>query len=74
VQPCSAVGNSDLSVETQEVDDDEKPEGFWRTLFLLKPEVDALHEILSNTAEDFLLHLQVFTRRRLIQRRQKYLP
>lgn len=43
----------------QEVEDDEKEDGFWSTLFLLKPDTIALREILDNTDAEFLIHLQV---------------
>ncbi|KAK5175218.1 uncharacterized protein LTR77_000355 [Saxophila tyrrhenica] len=42
----------------REVDDDEKPEGFWRELFLLKPDVPRLRETLEDIDADFLLHTQ----------------
>jgi hypothetical protein len=43
----------------QEVEDDEKTEGFWRELFLLKPDIPQLRQILEDTDAEFLLHLQV---------------
>ena len=47
----------------QEVEDDEKTEGFWRELFLLKPDVSRLRELLESTDVDFLLHMRVSDRR-----------
>jgi hypothetical protein len=43
----------------QEVEDEEKSEGFWRELFLLKPDVVQLRQLLEDTDADFLLHMQV---------------
>jgi hypothetical protein len=45
--------------DLQEVDEEEKDDSFWNTLFILKPDVAALGDILDNTDADFLLHLQV---------------
>lgn len=42
----------------QDIEDDEKPEGFWRELFLLKPDLSRLRELLENSESAFLLHLQ----------------
>ncbi|GAB7360545.1 hypothetical protein MBLNU230_g8493t1, partial [Neophaeotheca triangularis] len=39
------------------VQDDEKPEGFWRELFLLKPDTLRLRTILHDTDAHFLLHI-----------------
>lgn len=41
------------------MEDDEKDEAFWSTLFLLKPDTVALRDILDNTDAEFLIHLQV---------------
>ncbi len=37
----------------------EKPEGYWRELFLLKPDKATLQKILNQLSADDLLHLQV---------------
>ncbi|WPH04992.1 DUF1741-domain-containing protein [Acrodontium crateriforme] len=42
----------------RDVEDEEKPEGFWNELFLLKPEIARLRQILEDTEPDFLLHVQ----------------
>ncbi|GAB1736072.1 hypothetical protein NU219Hw_g6123t1 [Hortaea werneckii] len=42
----------------REVEDDEKSNGFWRELFLLKPDVPKLRQILDGTDPEFLLHVQ----------------
>lgn len=38
--------------------EEEKPEGFWRELFLLRPDPPRLRELLDQTDPDFLLHVQ----------------
>ena len=43
----------------KEVEDDEKSEGFWRELFLLKPDLVKLRELLEDTDAEFLIHIQV---------------
>lgn len=43
----------------QEVEDDEKPQGFWTELFLLKPDTAKLRQILEDTDTEYLIHLQV---------------
>ncbi|KAG8624543.1 hypothetical protein KVT40_007610 [Elsinoe batatas] len=40
----------------QEVDDEDKLDGFWRELFLLKPDVPRLSQILDEVDGDDLLH------------------
>ena len=45
----------------QEVEDDEKPQGFWTELFLLKPDIAQLRHILESTDGEYLIHLQVCT-------------
>ncbi|TKX21237.1 hypothetical protein C1H76_6778 [Elsinoe australis] len=40
----------------REIEDEYKPEGFWRELFLLKPDASRLGHILDDTDADFLLH------------------
>ena len=47
----------------QEVEDDEKPQGFWTELFLLKPDIAQLRHILESTDGEYLIHLQVCTDR-----------
>lgn len=47
------------SNRSKDVEDDEKSEGFWRELFLLKPDLPKLREMLENTDAEFLLHIQV---------------
>ncbi|KAF2766553.1 DUF1741-domain-containing protein [Teratosphaeria nubilosa] len=42
----------------REVEDEDKPEGFWRELFLLKPDFSRLRGILENTDAEFLLEIQ----------------
>ncbi|KAI7583871.1 DUF1741-domain-containing protein, partial [Hortaea werneckii] len=42
----------------REVEDDEKPNGFWRELFLLRPDLPKLQQILDDTDPEFLLHVQ----------------
>ncbi|EGP91136.1 unnamed protein product [Zymoseptoria tritici ST99CH_1A5] len=51
----------------REIDEDEKDDGFWSTLFILKPDLVALREILDNTDADFLLHLQHTPQQILVQ-------
>ncbi|KAF2478968.1 hypothetical protein BDY17DRAFT_257459 [Neohortaea acidophila] len=41
-----------------EIDDDERAEGYWKELFLLRPEITRLREILADTGPDFLLSIQ----------------
>lgn len=43
----------------REGEDDEKDDGFWSTLFLLKPDSPSLQEILEDTDTGFLLQSQV---------------
>ncbi|KAF2154428.1 DUF1741-domain-containing protein [Myriangium duriaei CBS 260.36] len=38
-------------------DDDDKTEGFWRELFLLRPDVLQFKALLDNTEPDYLLHI-----------------
>jgi len=45
--------------DIKDPEDEDKPEGFWRELFLLKPDVYTLAEIVDNTDADFLLQVQV---------------
>ena len=47
------------SNNSKEVEDDEKSEGFWRELFLLKPDLVKLRELLEDTDAEFLIHIQV---------------
>lgn len=42
----------------RENEDDEKPDGFWRELFLLRPDIPRLRQILQDTDADFLLQTQ----------------
>ena len=51
--------DSPFSDRSKEVEDDEKSEGFWSELFLLKPDLPRLREILENTDPEFLIHVQV---------------
>jgi hypothetical protein len=55
----SLVYRLTLSDRFKEVEDDEKSEGFWSELFLLKPDLPRLREILENTDAEFLIHVQV---------------
>lgn len=50
----------------QEVDEYAKPEGFWTELFLLKPDLRRLRQILDDTDTDTLLHNQQQCRQLLI--------
>lgn len=43
----------------QDVEDHEHTEGFWRELFLLKPDVARLRQILDDTDGEYLLHAPV---------------
>jgi hypothetical protein len=54
------VSNMQTTKDPQEVEDDEKTAGFWRELFLLKPDIPRLRQILNDTDADFLLHVQVW--------------
>jgi hypothetical protein len=45
----------------------EKSEGFWQELFLLKPESNALKDILTELSTDDLLHLQAHPQQLLIR-------
>ncbi|KAK4555646.1 hypothetical protein LTR86_007399 [Recurvomyces mirabilis] len=51
----------------QEVDDEEKPEGFWATLFLLRPDLPRLRQVLEDTDVDFLLQLRYQPQQLLVQ-------
>ena len=42
----------------QSTKDEDKPEGFWRELFLLKPDISELGQILDETDPEFLLQFQ----------------
>jgi hypothetical protein len=42
----------------RELDDDEKPKGFWRELFLLKPDIPRLRQLLEDTDPNYLLQVQ----------------
>lgn len=55
----SCVRQKQLSNSQQEVEDDDKPEGFWAELFLLKPDAARLRQILEDTDAEYLIHLQV---------------
>ncbi|KAF1991683.1 DUF1741-domain-containing protein [Aulographum hederae CBS 113979] len=44
----------------------DKPEGFWRELFLLKPDPSSLHHILDDLTADDLLHLQAHSHQIII--------
>lgn len=48
---CNADGG-------QDVEEEEKPEGFWRELFLLKPDLPRLRDMLETSEAGFLLHVQ----------------
>ncbi|CAG8979118.1 hypothetical protein HYALB_00000251 [Hymenoscyphus albidus] len=52
-----------LFKEEEEESDHEKPEGFWREFFLLRPDKASLHRILDGLSPDDLLHLQNQTRK-----------
>ncbi|KAF2212353.1 hypothetical protein CERZMDRAFT_68014 [Cercospora zeae-maydis SCOH1-5] len=41
-----------------EVEEDDKDDAFWTTLFLLKPDTEKLREILDPIDAEFLLHIQ----------------
>ena len=63
-EACSGYVPIDLShyrvaEKYQEVEDEEKSEGFWGELFLLKPDLPQFREILENTDPEFLIHIQV---------------
>lgn len=47
-----------LTADRQEIEDEEHDESFWSTLFLLKPDISSLQEILDNTDAEYLLHVQ----------------
>ncbi|KAK4547926.1 hypothetical protein LTR36_010645 [Oleoguttula mirabilis] len=49
------------------VEDHEKPDGFWRELFLLRPDIPRLRQILNETDADFLLHIQHQPQQLLLQ-------
>ncbi|KAK3675148.1 hypothetical protein LTR78_005082 [Recurvomyces mirabilis] len=51
----------------REVDDEEKPEGFWATLFLLRPDLPRLRQVLEDTDVDFLLQMQHQSQQLLVQ-------
>lgn len=48
-----------LLTRSQDREDDEKPEGFWRELFLLKPDTNKLAEMLDDMDAVTLIHIQV---------------
>lgn len=43
----------------QDVEDHEHTEGFWRELFLLKPDAARFKQILDDTDAEYLLHVPV---------------
>jgi len=43
----------------REHEDEEKSEGFWKELFLLRPDILHLTQILEDTSADYLLQVQV---------------
>lgn len=45
--------------ECEDGDDDGKSEGFWRELFLLKPDTKRLGDMLDTINADTLIHIQV---------------
>ena len=53
--------------ETQHAEDDSKPEGFWRELFLLKPDMTRLGQTLEDLSADDLLHHQHQTQQLVLQ-------
>jgi hypothetical protein len=44
---------------SQDEEDHEKSEGYWREFFLLKPDKATLQKIIVELSPDDLLHLQV---------------
>lgn len=48
-----------LAYFVQGVEDEEMTEGFWTEMFLLKPDLPRLREILEDTDAESLIHLQV---------------
>ncbi|USW48693.1 Putative armadillo-like helical domain-containing protein [Septoria linicola] len=51
----------------QGIEEDDKDDEFWTTLFLLKPDIAALREVLENTSAEFLLHAQHQSQQLLLQ-------
>ncbi|KAK5119375.1 hypothetical protein LTR85_007731 [Meristemomyces frigidus] len=51
----------------RDLEDDDKPEGFWRELFLLKPDIPRLRQLLDDSDADFLLHIQHQPQQLLLQ-------
>ncbi len=47
------------SNKSQDEEDHEKSEGYWREFFLLKPDKATLQKIIHELSPDDLLHLQV---------------
>ncbi|KAK7980799.1 hypothetical protein PG989_013256 [Apiospora arundinis] len=63
-QPKIVQLYEELFKEDDELDHDgDKPEGFWREFFLLKPDRASLQRILGNLSPDDLISLQGQTRR-----------
>ncbi|KAM3415822.1 hypothetical protein BST61_g9329 [Cercospora zeina] len=50
-----------------EVEEDDKDDAFWTTLFLLKPDTEKLREILEPIDAEFLLHIQHQPQQLLLQ-------
>lgn len=51
----------------RDVEDDERSEGFWAELFLLRPDTVRLRQILDDTDAEFLLHVQNQSQQLLVQ-------
>lgn len=59
VKSSIATRHTNLFVYSQDEDEEEKSEGFWREFFLLKPSKAELRRILLELSPDDLLHIQV---------------
>lgn len=55
-------------MDTQDDDDEDKPEGFWCEFFLLRPDRPTLRRILDAIGPDDLVNLEVAQTRQLFAR------
>jgi hypothetical protein len=59
VKASKSTLNLSCLTTSQNVDDDEKSEGFWREFFLLQPDTVRLRQILENVDGEGLIHAEV---------------
>lgn len=56
---ANAIVLQTLNNTSQDDEDHEKTEGYWREFFLLKPDKATLQQLIQDLSPDDLLHLQV---------------